>query len=60
MGVIDNTATGKLIFTIFSAFAQFERDMIVSRTQEGKEYSRKIIQTLKRVDPINLQKNKFN
>ena len=41
MGVIDNTATGKLIFTIFSAFAQFERDMIVSRTQEGKEYSRK-------------------
>lgn len=41
MGVIDNTTTGKLIFTIFNAFAQFERDMIVSRTQEGKEYSRK-------------------
>ncbi len=25
-----------LIFTIFSAFAEFERDMIVERTQEGK------------------------
>lgn len=40
MGVIDNTATGKLIFTIFSAFAQFERDMIVNRTSEGKKYAR--------------------
>lgn len=29
MGVIDNTPTGQLIFTIFSAFAQFERDMII-------------------------------
>lgn len=36
MGVIENTATGRLIFTIFSAFAKFERDMIVERTQEGK------------------------
>ena len=40
MGVIDNTPTGQLIFTIFSAFAQFERDMIVTRTQEGKMYAR--------------------
>ncbi|WP_337521154.1 recombinase family protein [Mitsuokella jalaludinii] len=36
MGVIDNTATGKLIRTIFMGFAEFERDMIVQRTQEGK------------------------
>ncbi|MGA3413869.1 recombinase family protein, partial [Lactiplantibacillus pentosus] len=36
MGLIDNTPTGQLVFTIFSAFAQFERDMIVTRTQEGK------------------------
>ncbi|AXY25507.1 resolvase [Suicoccus acidiformans] len=36
MGVIDNTPTGRLIFTIFSAFAEFERDLIVERTQEGK------------------------
>jgi len=36
MGVIENTPTGRLTFTIFSAFAEFERDMIVERTQEGK------------------------
>lgn len=36
MGVIENTPSGRLIFTIFSAFAEFERDMIVERTQEGK------------------------
>ena len=41
MGTIDNTPTGNLIFTIFSAFAQFERDMIVTRTQEGKLYAKK-------------------
>lgn len=41
MGIIDNTPTGQLIFTIFSAFAQFERDMIVTRTQEGKLYAKK-------------------
>lgn len=41
MGLIDNTPTGQLIFTIFSAFAQFERDMIVSRTQEGKAYAKR-------------------
>ena len=28
------------VFTIFSAFAQFERDMIVTRTQEGKNYAK--------------------
>ncbi|MDE7512277.1 recombinase family protein [Pediococcus pentosaceus] len=41
MGLIDNTPTGQLTFTIFSAFAQFERDMIVTRTQEGKSYAKK-------------------
>ncbi|MCT0030652.1 recombinase family protein, partial [Lactococcus lactis subsp. lactis] len=30
----------QLIFTIFSAFAQFERDLIVTRTQEGKNFAR--------------------
>ena len=28
--------TGKLMFNMFLAFAQFERDMIVERTREGK------------------------
>lgn len=36
MGVMDNTPTGKLIRTVMLAFAEFERDMIVERTQEGK------------------------
>ena len=36
IGVIDNTPAGKLIRNIFFAFAEFERDMIVERTQEGK------------------------
>lgn len=36
MGLLDNTPTGKLIRNIMLAFAEFERDMIVERTQEGK------------------------
>lgn len=36
MGIIENTPTGRLIFNIMSSFAEFERDMIVERTQEGK------------------------
>jgi DNA invertase Pin-like site-specific DNA recombinase len=36
MGLIDNTSTGKLILTIMLGFAEFERDMIVERTQTGK------------------------
>lgn len=41
IGVIDNSAIGNLTFQIFLAFAQFERDLIVSRTQEGKAYAKK-------------------
>lgn len=40
MGIIENTPTGRLIFSIFSAFAEFERDMIVERTQEGKQLAK--------------------
>lgn len=36
MGTADNTPMGKLMVTILSGFAEFERDMIVERTQEGK------------------------
>lgn len=36
MGELNNTPSGKLIRNIFLAFAEFERDMIVERTQEGK------------------------
>ncbi|EGO8969082.1 recombinase family protein, partial [Enterococcus faecalis] len=41
MGLIDNSPIGKLMFTVFSAFSEFERDLIVERMQEGKEYKRK-------------------
>ncbi|WP_035322430.1 recombinase family protein [Peribacillus kribbensis] len=40
MGLVENSPTGKLVFTIMSAFAEFERDMIVERTQEGKAVAR--------------------
>ena len=36
IGVMDNTPASKLIRNIFFAFAEFERDMIVERTTEGK------------------------
>jgi DNA invertase Pin-like site-specific DNA recombinase len=36
MGLVEDTPTGRLIFNILSSFAEFERDMIVERTQEGK------------------------
>lgn len=36
IGIMDNTPTGKLIRNILFSFAEFERDMIVERTQEGK------------------------
>lgn len=36
IGVMDNTPASKLIRNVFFAFAEFERDMIVERTQEGK------------------------
>ena len=40
LGVMDNTSTGTLIRNIFLSFAQFERDLIVERTQEGKAIAR--------------------
>ncbi len=40
MGIVEDTPTGRLIFNILSSFAEFERDMIVERTQEGKEIAK--------------------
>jgi len=36
VGMMDNTPSSKLIRNIFFSFAEFERDMIVERTLEGK------------------------
>ena len=35
-GIANNTPTGKLMVNIIFSFAQYERDMIWERTQEGK------------------------
>ena len=40
MGKFDTSPAGKLMRTIFFAFAEFERDMIVERTNEGKAICR--------------------
>ena len=40
MGIADSTPTGKLMVTMLLAFAEFERDMIVERTQAGKNIAR--------------------
>lgn len=36
MGLVEDTSTGRLILSVMLAFAEFERDMIIERTQEGK------------------------
>lgn len=37
MGIIENNPAGRLLFNIMSCFAEFERDLIMERTQAGKE-----------------------
>ena len=40
MGLIENTLTGNLILTVMLAFAEYERGMIVERTQTAKQLLR--------------------
>ena len=40
MGLIEDTPVGRLILNNLLAFAEFERDMIVERTQAGKAIAR--------------------
>lgn len=40
IGTIENTAAGRGILSIFLAFAQMEREMIIERTQAGKATAR--------------------
>ncbi len=37
-----SSATGRLQFNIFSAFAEFERDMISERTKEGLKHAKNV------------------
>ena len=41
MGLIEDTPMGRLIVTNLLAFAEFERETILERTQAGKEQARK-------------------
>lgn len=41
MGVVDDSPIGKVVTTLLLSVAEMERDMIVQRTTEGKEYARK-------------------
>lgn len=40
MGIADNSPMGKVMVTVMLAFAEYERDMIVERTSDGKAYKR--------------------
>lgn len=41
LGVLDNSSMSTLLRNVLLSFAQFERDLIVERTREGKEIARK-------------------
>lgn len=36
MGLVEDTPTGRLVLTIMMAFAEYERDMIIERLNDGK------------------------
>lgn len=40
MGTLDDTPVGKMMVSVMFAMAEFERDMIVQRTREGKAVAR--------------------
>ena len=41
MGIVDlNSAMGKMMFTVLSAFAEYEKDCIVERMKEGKSIAK--------------------
>ncbi len=57
MGIAQNTPTGKLMIQILLAFAEYERDMIVERTQAGKAVAKCDLISVK-ADLANSQSNK--
>lgn len=49
LGTIENTPMGRMIVRTLLSVAEMERDMILERTQEGKAFAKKIIQTTAKV-----------
>lgn len=59
IGMLDNTPASKLIKNIFFSFAEFERDMIVERTQEGKAIAKQKAD-FKEGRPVKYKKQQIN
>ena len=59
MGRFDDTPSGRLTFTIFSAFAEYERDLILERMQSGKEYAREHNPEFKEGRPKKMRKSQI-
>ncbi|MCW8790814.1 recombinase family protein [Enterococcus faecium] len=59
MGILDNKPSGKLMFTMFSAFAEFERNLIAERMLEGREFKRKNDATYKEGRKYKLNTNQL-
>lgn len=60
IGVTNNTPTGKLVRTVMLAFAEFERDMIVERTREGKKIASQRPDYKEGRKPIEYDRNLFD
>lgn len=59
MGIIENTAIGRMIVTNLLAFAEFERAMIKERTQAGKAIARTkdgYVEGRPRKEPVDFKK----
>ena len=59
MGLIEDTAMGNLIVTNLLAFAEFERNLIIERTQQGKEVAKQN-PNFKEGRPKKYNQNKIN
>lgn len=60
MGVIEKNAIGTLLLHVMLAFAQFEKDMINSRCQSGREYHRKHDPNYKEGRPKKFHREQIN
>lgn len=60
MGLIEDTPIGKMIVTNLLAFAEFERAMIVERTQNGKAQAKKNNPNFKEGRPKKYSKDKLD
>lgn len=60
MGIIQHTPIGSLLLNVMLSFAQFEKDMINSRCQAGREYHRKHDPNYKEGRPKKFHREQIN